>query len=266
MSKITLTPGLAKEYRQLYKSSKTKAKHFDETDMIVSEILEDRERYEAVSARTGVPWYLVAAIHNLESGRDFTRHLHNGDPLIARTVHVPAGRPAKGKPPFLWEESAIDALKLRRLDKVKEWTLSRLLYELEGYNGWGYRLYHPFVLSPYLWAGSQHYASGKYLYDGRWSDRAVSRQIGGALLIRRMEERGEIELQETTEEPIFLYSNTCEPYAKALQEFLNSFEGITLRVDGWPGEKTSNAVQELFGFYLKGDPRQYRSHPAMPLR
>ena len=40
-----------------------------------------------------------------------------------------------------------------------------------------------------------------------------------------------------------------------LQRYLNTFAGISLRVDGWPGEKTSDAMQAVFGFRLKGDPR-----------
>src|SRR5436309_1074388 len=54
----------------------------------------------------------------------------------------------------------------------------------------GYRRYHPEVRSPYLWSGSTHYTSGKYVEDGRWSDTAVSRQLGAAVLLRRMAELG----------------------------------------------------------------------------
>ena len=49
---------------------------------------------------------------------DFNRHLHNGDPLSSRTTHIPQNRPVKGKPPFTWEESTIDVLKHKRLDRV----------------------------------------------------------------------------------------------------------------------------------------------------
>ena len=53
----------------------------------------------------------------------------------------------------------------------------------------------------------------------------------------------------------FFYSTKLEPEADKLQRFLNQFNGITLRVDSWPGKGTSNAVYKLFGYYLKGDPR-----------
>jgi len=38
----------------------------------------------------------------------FKLHLHNGDPLTARTVNVPKGRPKTGQPPFAWGISAKD--------------------------------------------------------------------------------------------------------------------------------------------------------------
>jgi len=254
MAKVNYTNGLVEEYTQLYKSCESRGNHFDEIDRLVDSIIRNRKRYEKVGDPLGIPWYFIAAIHNMESSQNFSRHLHNGDPLTARTRQVPANRPKKGNPPFTWEESAADALKLRKLDKIQEWSLSRLLYELEGYNGWGYRLYHSHVLSPYLWSYSNHYISGKYIADGRWSDTAKSRQCGALVIIKRLEERSEITLL-TVNKLLFIYSNKVEDQADKLQQFLNQFNGIALRVDGWPGKSTSSAVKEMFGFYLKGDPR-----------
>lgn len=254
MAKINYTNGLANEYIRLYRTCEAKPGKFDKIDKLVDTLISHRSRYENVADALSIPWYFIAAIHNMESSQNFSKHLHNGDPLTARTKHVPAGRPKKGKPPFTWEESAIDALKLRKLHKVKEWSLPRLLYKLEGYNGWGYRLYHTHVLSPYLWSFSNHYKGGKYIADGTWSDTATSRQCGAAVLIKRLEERNEITLS-TIKKPLFLYSKKVVPEADKLQQFLNQFDGIALRVDGWPGKRTSDAVKKLFGFYLKGDPR-----------
>ncbi len=254
MAKVKYTATLEEEYSRLYKTCETEAAHYNEVDRLVDRMISHRSRYENVAETLGIPWYFIAAIHNMESSQDFSKHLHNGDPLSARTKHVPAGRPKKGNPPFTWEESAVDALKLRKLHKVKEWSLTRLLYELEGYNGWGYRLYHSHVLSPYLWSFSNHYGSGKYIADGTWSDTAKSRQCGTVILIKRLEERGVITLS-TIQESIFFYSTQVEAEADKLQQFLNQFDGIALRVDGWPGKSTSSAFKELFGFYLKNDPR-----------
>ncbi len=217
MAKVNFTRVLAAEYRRLYKHCEIKSEIFDEIDDLVARILEGRRRYEEVVETLSLPWYLVAVIHTMESGLDFEMHLHNGDSLAHRTIHIPAGRPRQGEPPFSWEESAVDALRLRNLGRVKEWMLPRVLYELEGYNGWGYRLYHPHVLSPYLWSGSHCYTSGKYTADGRWSDTARSRQIGAALIIRRLDENGEIIVEEGYTGPIFIYSTGAEPYADQLQ-------------------------------------------------
>jgi lysozyme family protein len=254
MARVNFTKSLKEEYTKLYKSCQSHAGKFDVIDSLTDKILLHRSRYDSVADTLGIPWYFIAAIHNMESSQNFSKHLHNGDPLTARTRHVPAGRPKKGIPPFSWEESAVDALKLRRLHKVEEWTLPRVLYELEGYNGWGYRLYHAHVLSPYLWSYSNHYHSGKYIADGTWSDTARSRQCGAAILIKRLEELGEISFS-TIKKPIFIYSTKEVEHADTLQVFLNQFDGIALRVDGWPGKKTSAAVKELFGYYLQKDPR-----------
>jgi len=254
VAKVYYTKRLAKEYTRLYKSCEAKATQFDKIDRLVDLIISNRSRYKNVADTLSIPWYFIAAVHNMESSQNFSKHLHNGDPLTARTRHVPKDRPKKGKPPFTWEESAVDVLKWKKLNKVKEWSLSRLLYELEGYNGWGYRLYHPHVLSPYLWSFSNHYTSGKYIADGTWSDTARSRQCGAVLLIKRLEERGEITLLKLNK-LLFFYSDKVEEQAEKLQQFLNQFDGVALRVDGWPGKSTSSAVKDMFGFYLKGDPR-----------
>src|SRR4029077_17378517 len=100
-----------------------------------------------------------------------------------------------GQPPFTWEESATDALRLKKLDKVTDWNLPRTLYQLEAYNGFGYRLRHPEVLTPYLWSFSDHYTQGQYVADGTFSSTAVSKQCGAAVLLRRMAELGVIEFR-----------------------------------------------------------------------
>lgn len=255
---VPLTKKLKEEYLQLYTTIEIKPDHFDELDRIIDKILVSKHRYKIVANPLQAPWYFVAAIHNMESSLLFTRHLHNGDPLTARTRHVPAGRPPGGTPPFTWEASAEDALRLRKIHRVDDWTLSRLLYEMEGYNGWGYRLYHQHVKSPYLWGFSTHYVRGKYIADGTWSDTAVSRQCGGAVIVRRLEQRGEIGalVGGLPAAPPLRYANNPIPRAGDLQRFLNSFDGISLRVDEWPGEKTSDAMKKIFGFFLLGDPRE----------
>ena len=181
-----LTASRRRRYELLYESCLTRPNRKATVNSLAKKIRANRARYQKVARAVGVPWYLVGIIHSLESGCDFTRHLHNGDPLTARTVHVPAGRPPTGKPPFTWERSAIDALRLRGLGAWKDWSVPGTLYQLEAYNGFGYRDHHPTVLSPYLWSFSNHYTRGKYVADGRFSPTAVSQQVGAALLLKQL--------------------------------------------------------------------------------
>lgn len=265
MSKIRFKKALIQEYLSLYRSMEIKSGKLRQVERHVDKILKEKSRYQAVGEPLEIPWFFIALVHTMESSRRFTKHLHNGDSLKKRTVQVPAGRPLTGEPPFTWEESATDALKLRKLDRIgkAKWTKSRLLFELEGYNGWGYRKHHPHVNTPYLWSFSNHYISGKYVADGSFSDTAVSKQCGAAVLMRRLEQRNEIQLFEIDideydkrPESFFFVSDEKEDRADDLQRFLNSFPGIALLVDGKPGLKTSDACKKVFGSYLTGDSRK----------
>ena len=175
-----------KRYELLYESALVRPNRRAAVDQLVKRITASQPRYQKVGKALGVPWYVVGIIHSLEASGDFSRHLHNGDPLTARTVHVPAGRPPTGKPPFTWEQSAIDALRLRGMDRWKDWSVPGTLFQLEGYNGFGYRDHHPDVPSPYLWSFTNHYTRGKYVADGRFSATAVSQQCGAAPLLKAL--------------------------------------------------------------------------------
>ena len=142
--------------------------------------------YKRIQSDTGVPWQAVAAIHYLESSVRFDRHIHNGDPLTSRTVRVPKNRPEK--PPengkeYTFEESVKDALTVLKR-QPKNWTLPNLMYYLESYNGMGY--YFRGLNSPYLVAGSQFQQSGKYVADGKFDDKAVSKRAGAIVLMKRL--------------------------------------------------------------------------------
>lgn len=151
-------------------------------DNIIKRIKLNQLKYEWVADALHIPWQPIAAIHYRESGNSFTRHLHNGDPLTARTIHVPAGRPLKGSPPFSWEDSAVDALKLQGFDKVKDWSIGATLDLLEKYNGLGYK--KKGIPSPYIWNFSQNYAKGKYVADGKFDPEAIDQQCGVAIILK----------------------------------------------------------------------------------
>lgn len=186
----TLTDELRHEYDHLFATCKVRSERITDVDRVVDRAIDSRDRYASVARALGCPWYVVAVIHCLEASLRFDRHLHNGDPLTARTVRVPPGRPPRGDPPFAWEDSARDALELKRFHEWKDWSVPGLLFKLEAYNGWGYRRHHPEVLTPYLWSFTSHYDKGKYVADGKFDHNAVSQQAGAAASFRRMADRG----------------------------------------------------------------------------
>lgn len=267
MARVPFTQTLKKEYEDLFNGCLVRPERMDAVERIIARLQENRNRYLDVGGGLGIPWFFVAVIHNMESSLNFNRHLHNGDPLSKRTEHVPAGRPKKGNPPFTWEESAKDALSMKGLGPTTDWSLAGTLYRLEGYNGWGYRLYHSHVLSPYLWSFSNHYKSGKYTADGTWSDVAVSKQCGAAVLLRRMAETNQIDFSDQqargldTTPLIVSYSMsksddpTLVQRTEDLQRWLNTFPELFVKIDGVPGERTSEAYKKVTGYYLPGDPR-----------
>ncbi|MFD2285291.1 hypothetical protein GJU39_05130 [Pedobacter petrophilus] len=142
-----------------------------------------------VMGSSKIPWYFIACAHYLECSFDFKKHLHNGDPLSGYTIRVPANRPKVGHgPPFTFEESAVDALKLMKFNEITNWNLPTVLRKLEAYNGFGYFKYHS-INSPYLWSYSNQYEKGKYVADGKFDAESVSKQMGAAVILKRMEQR-----------------------------------------------------------------------------
>lgn len=156
---------------------------------IVDKIVANRERYKGVEVKTGVPWFIIACLHNMESSLNFTKHLHEGSPLTGRTKYVPKGRPVTGNPPFTWETSAIDALFYDSMDKVDYTSLQHILYAIERYNGVGYLRYHKSVPSPYLWSFTSVYTKGKYVEDGKFSAFEVSQQCGVVPILKELQSR-----------------------------------------------------------------------------
>ncbi len=184
---------LQPEYLRQYRTLSVRTAFAQTANWHLTMIRKSRSRYESVGRIVDVPWHFIAVIHALESSFNFRAHLHNGDfPLTTRTRQVPAGRPSAWLPPSDWESSAKDALRLLGFTGLKDWSLERTIHRLEAYNGMGYRTLG--VPSPYLWSFSNHYDRGKYVADGRFSPRARSQQCGAVVMLKLLEEAGEIKL------------------------------------------------------------------------
>ncbi|MGQ0801349.1 MAG: hypothetical protein ACT4NL_14725 [Pseudomarimonas sp.] len=257
------TRELGSEYRRLFDTLEVRSTRSAEVERHADRALSLQPRYLSIGDPINVPWYFIAAVHMRESSFRVDRHLHNGDPLTAKTVRVPPNRPLTGTPPYTFEQSASDALGMKSLEKVKDWSLPHLLFKLEAYNGFGYRSRG--LPSPYLWSFSHHYQRGKFVADGQFDPAAVDKQCGAATLLRRLAERQQIQFADEPkldQAPIVVAFASAMPttaleieHAEALQHWLNTFPGVYLRVDGWPGTRTSNAFRAVTGSWLPGDPR-----------
>lgn len=263
MPKISFTSELQASYQRLFDTCVITADKYPLVDAAVETIRASKTRYESVGKKVNVPWYFIAIVHYMEGGSRFDRHLHNGDPLSARTVNVPKGRPKEGTSPFTWEASAEDALIFTVVNKWTNWSVPGLLYKFEGYNGFGYRKLNPPINSPYLWSFSNQYSIGKFIADRVFSATAVSKQCGAAVILRRLLEKNEIRLEqpvsridaviELGKEVVYAPSRYSSK-AEELQRFLNLI-GAYLKVDGKAGKNTSGAYKVATGNYLAGDPR-----------
>src|SRR5688572_19382175 len=112
MPSVSLTSALRHEYTDLFNTCSIRPDRAQAVEAIIARFNTNAQRYREAGDPLGIPWFFIAVIHSMEASLDFSRHLHNGDPLTARTFQVPAGRPKSGMPPFTWEESASDALSL----------------------------------------------------------------------------------------------------------------------------------------------------------
>jgi lysozyme family protein len=178
---------LASEYDQMFIGIKL-VETTQKIDPIVDKLVAGRARYSEVEKRTGVPWFMIGLIHYAEADFNFGTHLHNNDPLTARTVSVPAGRPTQGEPPFAWEDSASDALQMTGISRTQDWSIARVLYEIERFKGIGYRRSRQ-INSPFLWNCTSYYTKGYYVSSGSFDPEAVPPRCGAAPLLKRLMDR-----------------------------------------------------------------------------
>lgn len=250
------------EYQRLFDTCVINPANLPDVNAVIDKIVAAKARYEGVGNKLNIPWYFIGIVHCMEGSLSFNKHLHNGDPLTARTVQVPPGRPKTGTPPFTWEFSAEDSLKMERIDQWTDWSIPGMLFKLESYNGFGYRNIQKPINSPYLWSMSNQYTKGKFASDGKYDPNLKSKQTGAAVLLRRMAEKqvvafgitDRLHLINQLGDIVSFAPNREVPKARELQQLLN-LAGAHLIADGKAGKNTSDAFFNLAGRFLKGDPR-----------
>jgi lysozyme family protein len=149
---------------------------------VAKSLVAAKSRYLTIEKFTGVPWYIVAVIHERESSQSWKGSLAQGDPWNEVSIHVP-----KGRGPFQsWEAAAIDALIncSPYAAKNHDWSVGGSLTVLEEYNGLGYAARG--IPSPYVWSGTNVYIKGKYVRDGVFNPDVVDVQLGCAGLLLAM--------------------------------------------------------------------------------
>lgn len=141
---------------------------------------EHRPRYEAVQARTGVPWFFIGLLHMREGSCNLGTYLGNGEPLHSVTHLVPANR----GPFATFEDGAVDALKYEGFIGITDWPISRLLWAAEKFNGDGY--FGIGINSPYVWSWTNLYSIGKYDGDRHYNAGLVDPQPGVAAILKTL--------------------------------------------------------------------------------
>ena len=185
---------IRQSYLELFNSCTIREQHAADVKWCIGKLTDpdNREQYDRVAEEACAPWYFIGIIHAMEASFDFRTHLHNGDPLKAKTVQVPSGRPPVWNPPNDWASSAIDAITFDQFADQPDWSLARTLYNWEGYNGWRSRARG--INTPYLWSFSNHYSKGKFVADNVWDANAVSRQCGAAVMLKALVNEGFVAL------------------------------------------------------------------------
>lgn len=187
--------GSLEYYADLLSKAKLNSDDLSKKKMLLyrAKILANVKRYQFVQKETGVPWQLIAAIHGLEASFRFNACLHNGDPLGVKTTHVPAGL----GPFFTWESSAIDVLHRKHVELIHDWSMPQCLQFAERYNGLGVLNKHPGFYSAYIWSFTSLYKGGKYVADGVWDAKAISKQVGVAAVLLDFKANNALEIPMT---------------------------------------------------------------------
>ena len=168
-------------YKALWDKCEVRSARANEVARVAKILLSHKDRYQALEKKTGVPWWLIAALHWRESDANFNTQLAQGDPLHQRSRNEPHSGPF---PTF--EASAVWALHHDHLDAQIDWAIEKALYWSEGWNGWGVYLYHPHTPSSYLWGASTVQKPGKYIRDHVWSNTEMDSQLGVAVIFKAL--------------------------------------------------------------------------------
>jgi lysozyme family protein len=176
------------QYAALWSDLKVNPGRVAESQKIAKKIFANKSHYMAVEAATGVPWWLIGALHIRESNGDLGTYLGNGQSLDEVTTEVPEGR---GPWPS-FEAGAIDAMRYEGFDKAKDWSIEHALFLAETFNGPGY--HNKGLPSPYIVGGSNKQRKGKFTEDHGFDATVMDTQLGVACMLQALIQLGLVAL------------------------------------------------------------------------
>ena len=152
-----------------------------------------KARYQEIEKTTGVPWFVIAIIHEREASQNFNCQLGQGDPLNEPSRHIPKGmgpyRNHPDDPPLqdAFYRCAVDVLQNSSpyAARWKDWSVGGTLTLWVTFNGIGYEAYHN-EPSPYDWGATNIEQRGKYSGDGEFAANMWDTQVGCAAMLKGM--------------------------------------------------------------------------------
>jgi lysozyme family protein/peptidoglycan hydrolase-like protein with peptidoglycan-binding domain len=176
---------LKSEYERNWTDLQIRPSRLADANAVARKAINGKATYQQIEQQTRVPWYFVALCHYRESNFDFDTYLGNGESLHRVTTIVP-----KGRGPFAsFVDGAVDALRIQDFVGASDWSIARMLFRLEAFNGFGYHAKG--VNSPYLYGGSTLYGPpeakpGKFVRDHLFDPSHVDSQLGTAVVLHAM--------------------------------------------------------------------------------
>lgn len=159
------------EYETLYRDAVLRPDMSSSVAAAARRIAANRARYEPIAVATGVPWYVIGILHAVQCEMQFDRNLRDGMPLARSSDRAET-----------FEDAAIQALRSVGLNRIRDWSIARVAWALETWNGFGYR--REGIHSPFLWSGTTMYESGLFIAPGVFSRVTVAKACGGMAILK----------------------------------------------------------------------------------
>lgn len=239
--------GLKNEYERNWANLEIRPSRLADANAVARRAINGKTTYQQIERLTGVPWHFAALCHYRESNFDFDTYLGNGESLHRVTTIVP-----KGRGPFAtFVDGAVDAFRIENFVGTHDWSIARILFRLEAFNGFGYHAKG--CNSPYLYGGSTLYGppearAGKFVRDHVFDPNHVDSQLGTAVILRAMMSLdSSITIDDSPQ-----FAARAEPEDEAastivlIQQALNKLgANPPLAEDGISGPKTKAAVSQF---------------------